>query len=68
MTGSSYIVTRDNDLLDLMKEGNADGRSLKALQPSLTVLAPPDFLDAMSAPPSDADHPGAAEAPGGEGA
>jgi putative PIN family toxin of toxin-antitoxin system len=52
VTGSPYIVTRDNDLLDLMNEGNADGLSLKALHPTISILDPLAFLAAVVSPPA----------------
>jgi putative PIN family toxin of toxin-antitoxin system len=44
-----FLLTHDNDLLDLMKDDNADGRALRALAPGLEVLTPPDFLQAVRA-------------------
>jgi putative PIN family toxin of toxin-antitoxin system len=41
---AAFIVTRDKDLLDLMDEGNADGKEFRTLVPSIQVLRPPDFL------------------------
>lgn len=43
-TRATYIVTRDNDLLDLMAEGNADGLALKTLHPAIEILDPVSFL------------------------
>jgi putative PIN family toxin of toxin-antitoxin system len=43
-TGATYIVTRDNDLLDLTAEGNADGVALKTLHPAVRILDPVSFL------------------------
>ena len=43
-TRAIYIVTRDNDLLDLMAEGNADGAALKALHPAVEIVDPVSFL------------------------
>lgn len=42
--GARCLVTWDNDLLDLMQGGNADGGRLKALAPDLTVLTPPELM------------------------
>jgi putative PIN family toxin of toxin-antitoxin system len=41
--GAAYLVTRDNDLLDLMKENDA-GRDFRQSFPSLTILDPVAFL------------------------
>ena len=43
-TQASHIVTRDNDLLDLMAEGNVDGAALKALHPAVEIIDPISFL------------------------
>ena len=37
-------MTRDNDLLDLMAEGNPDGLALKALHPAIEIIDPVSFL------------------------
>ena len=50
VSGSPYVVTRDNDLLDLMKEGNADGSALKARHPAIAILDPLAFLAVVSPP------------------
>jgi len=44
---ATYLVSFDDDLLDLMKEDNADGRALRALAPNLVILTPPQFLRAI---------------------
>ena len=51
-TGANYIVTRDNDLLDLMKEGNADGVALKTLHPTIEIIDPVAFLGKVELPGS----------------
>jgi putative PIN family toxin of toxin-antitoxin system len=43
-TRATYIVTRDNDLLDLRAEDNADGLALKALHPTIEITDPVSFL------------------------
>lgn len=39
-----YLVSRDNDLLDLMDENRPDGRAFRERFPGLTVLDPVAFL------------------------
>ena len=39
-----FIVSRDNDLLDLMRDDNPDGQGLRAVAPGLRVVTPPEFL------------------------
>lgn len=41
--GAAYLVSRDNDLLDLMKETDI-GRAFRERFPSLTILDPVAFL------------------------
>ena len=41
------VVSRDQDLLDLMHDSNADGRMLRAQYPEFCVLTPPEFLHIM---------------------
>ncbi|HSO75439.1 MAG TPA: putative toxin-antitoxin system toxin component, PIN family, partial [Blastocatellia bacterium] len=41
--GAVYMVTRDNDLLHLMKESDI-GRDFRQRYPSLTILDPVAFL------------------------
>jgi putative PIN family toxin of toxin-antitoxin system len=45
--GADYVVTRDNDLLDLMDEGEPDGRFFRRKFPQITFLNPTAFLEAM---------------------
>ncbi len=47
--GATYLVTWDNDLLDLMKAGNAEGEALKGRAPGLVILTPPDLLGLLRA-------------------
>ena len=52
--GARDLVTWDNDLLDLMKDGNADGGALTALAPDLSILTPPEMMRVLrsaQAPP-----------------
>ena len=44
---ADYLVTRDNDLLDLMKNSNQSGQSLLADYPRLTVINPPGMLERL---------------------
>ena len=41
---AGYIISRDNDLLDLMQEDNPDGQAFRALTPGIQILTPPEFL------------------------
>ena len=53
--GASFLVSRDNDLLDLMKETDA-GKDFRQRFPRLTILDPVAFLGALgkeSKEPSD---------------
>ena len=49
--GARYLVTWDNDLLDLMTAGNADGTRLKAQAPDLAILTPPEMMRILRATP-----------------
>jgi putative PIN family toxin of toxin-antitoxin system len=42
--GARYLVTRDNDLLDLMDESNPTGKDFRERFPQLTILDPVAFL------------------------
>jgi len=42
--GARYLVTRDNDLLDLMKEELPEGKDFRQRFPGLTILDPVAFL------------------------
>ena len=42
---AQYLVSRDNDLLDLMNENDAAGQELRAQLPTLMILAPAAFLN-----------------------
>ncbi len=41
---AKFIVSRDNDLLDLMKPGNAEGEIFRAAYPTIAILEPVAFL------------------------
>jgi predicted nucleic acid-binding protein len=43
-----YLVTRDNDLLDLMQENDPVGKLLRQQAPDLTILDPTAFLRAIT--------------------
>lgn len=43
-SSAAFLVTWDNDLLDLMTDDNADGRAFRALGPTVRIVTPPDFL------------------------
>jgi putative PIN family toxin of toxin-antitoxin system len=51
VTRAAYVVTRDNDLLDLMAEGNPDGLALKALHPAIEITDPVSFLSKVELSP-----------------
>jgi putative PIN family toxin of toxin-antitoxin system len=42
--GARFLVSRDNDLLDLRLEANAAGRELRLRFPDLRILDPVEFL------------------------
>ena len=42
---AQYLVSRDNDLLDLMNENDAAGQELWARLPTLIILDPAAFLN-----------------------
>lgn len=50
-SGAAYLVTRDHDLLDLMRPDIADGREFTARFPALTILDPVAFLAALRLTP-----------------
>jgi putative PIN family toxin of toxin-antitoxin system len=55
-----YLVTRDKDLLDLMRPGTDLGEDFRQRFPGLTILDPPAFLSELS--PKRAQNPGQREA------
>jgi predicted nucleic acid-binding protein len=46
--GARYLVTWDNDLLDLMNEATPEGRDFRQRFPDLAILAPVAFLQKFS--------------------
>lgn len=46
---AQFLVTWDNDLLDLMEPENADGQTLKAQAPNLRIVTPPEMLRTLRA-------------------
>lgn len=51
-TRVQFLVTRDKDLLDLMKEDNPQGTAFRQQCPGLTILDPVALLAALN-PPSE---------------
>jgi len=51
--GARYLVTWDNDLLDLMREDNPAGRDFRASYPALVILTPVAFLREFSPQPEE---------------
>jgi predicted nucleic acid-binding protein len=47
--GARLIVSRDKDLLDLMKESSQPGTALRAQHLEFRVLTPPQFLAIVEA-------------------
>jgi putative PIN family toxin of toxin-antitoxin system len=47
--GAKYLVTRDNDLLDLMDDANPMGQNFRKRSPGLMILDPVAFLQAIAA-------------------
>jgi putative PIN family toxin of toxin-antitoxin system len=41
---AEFLVSRDNDILDLAKPDDADGARLRAVTPNLRIVAPSEFL------------------------
>lgn len=48
---ASVIVSRDNDLLDLMKPENPDGTAFRAAHPTISILDPAAFLATLTGQP-----------------
>ena len=48
--GAVFLVSRDNDLLDLMDEQKTDGRAFRMRFPHITILDPVAFLETLQAP------------------
>jgi|GEM_PF-3297070 len=53
VTRADYIVSRDNDLLDLMDESRAEGQDFRVRFPMLTILDPVAFLNRIASLPSN---------------
>ena len=53
--GATYLISRDNDLLDLMDEQKPDGRTFRTSFPQITILDPVSFLRSFSSVPSDTE-------------
>ena len=49
--GAYLIASRDNDLLDLMNDSNAEGWALRARYPMFRVITPPALLGLIARPP-----------------
>jgi uncharacterized protein len=47
VAGAKYLVSRDHDLLDLMKMEREEGRAFRRRYPMLTILDPIAFLKEM---------------------
>ncbi len=65
---AAFLVSRDNDLLDLMRDDSPDGQALRAVAPGLRVVTPPEFLTvvrSMTEVTRPAPQEGAGEGPGG---
>jgi putative PIN family toxin of toxin-antitoxin system len=56
--GATYLVTGDNDLLDLMREDLPEGRDFRTRFPSVTILDPVAFLQTISPKGPDGETPG----------
>ena len=48
---ATLIVSRDNDLLDLMNPNNPDGTAFRAAHPTISILDPAAFLATLTAHP-----------------
>jgi putative PIN family toxin of toxin-antitoxin system len=56
-TRAEYLVTRDNDLLDLMSDGSPAGQEFRKQFPDLTILDPVAFLNAVRPGPPGGQSP-----------
>ncbi len=61
--GAELIVSRDNDLLDLMTSGDAEPLAFRTAHPRLKVLDPVAFLNAIAPPAPTPTAPATDEAP-----
>jgi putative PIN family toxin of toxin-antitoxin system len=55
-TGAMFLVSRDNDLLDLMRNDQPASQELRAIAPNLIILDPVRFLQQVE-PPKTAEAP-----------
>jgi len=46
-SGVDYLVTRDNDLLELMNEYDDEGRRFRSQFPNVNILGPVEFLGVL---------------------
>jgi putative PIN family toxin of toxin-antitoxin system len=54
---AAYVVSRDNDLLDLMTSPDPEPAAFRAAHPALRIVTPPDFLAALRPDPPAAETP-----------
>lgn len=54
---ATHLVTRDNDLLDLMRDDAPAGREFREQFPNLTILDPVAFLNAVRPKPPNGPSP-----------
>jgi putative PIN family toxin of toxin-antitoxin system len=52
-TRSYLVVSRDKDLLDLMNDSNAVGKSLRTNYPDLRIVTPPGFIQLLESQKSE---------------
>jgi putative PIN family toxin of toxin-antitoxin system len=48
---SPYLVTDDNDLLELMDQATVVGQDFQAKFPTISIMRPPEFIAAITASP-----------------
>jgi predicted nucleic acid-binding protein len=48
-SGALLVVSRDNDLLDLMHDDDPVGVELRRLHPTFRILTPPEFIELAKA-------------------
>lgn len=53
VTNAMLITTRDRDLLDLMRDDNADGVALRGRYPALRIVSPPGLLAMLQGKPEE---------------
>lgn len=61
--GAQYLVTFDQDLLDLMTQATPEGKDFHQRFPGLLILTPVAFLQALSPKDEESPAPGAATNP-----